>query len=95
MPSVAESCHLSSPPSSPVRSRLQFTGRSLCCQFNGEKFQPDAKEIGALLRRYIQRKGDRLDVGRLNNLVYVKFNATLMNKHKRLREKGKKIEVQK
>ena len=29
----------------------------------------------------------------MNNLVYVKFNAELMNKHRRLREKGKKVEV--
>ena len=32
-------------------------------------------------------------MGRLNNLVYVKFNATFLNRHKRLREKGKKVEV--
>ena len=30
---------------------------------------------------------------RLNNLVYVKFNAELMSRHKRLRNKEKKVEV--
>ncbi|KAK2654628.1 hypothetical protein Ddye_014484 [Dipteronia dyeriana] len=39
------------------------------------------------------KKRNRLDVGRLNNLVYVKFNVELMNRHKRLRDKEKKVEV--
>ncbi|KAK3193140.1 hypothetical protein Dsin_024450 [Dipteronia sinensis] len=39
------------------------------------------------------KKMNRLDVNRLNNLVYVKFNSKLMNKHKRLRDKEKKVEV--
>ena len=30
---------------------------------------------------------------RLNNLVYVKFNAQLMSRHKRLKNKEKKVEV--
>ncbi|KAK2651904.1 hypothetical protein Ddye_011760 [Dipteronia dyeriana] len=39
------------------------------------------------------KKRNVLDVDRLNNLVYVKFNAELMNRHKRLRDKEKKVEV--
>ncbi|KAK2646196.1 hypothetical protein Ddye_021391 [Dipteronia dyeriana] len=39
------------------------------------------------------KKMNRLDVDRLNNLVYIKFNVELMNIHKRLRDKEKKFEV--
>ncbi|XP_052188242.1 uncharacterized protein LOC127798722 [Diospyros lotus] len=34
------------------------------------------------------KKRNRLDVNRLNNLVYVQFNAKLMNKHKREKERN-------
>ncbi|ESQ30701.1 hypothetical protein EUTSA_v10012177mg, partial [Eutrema salsugineum] len=34
------------------------------------------------------KKRNRLDVNRLNNIVYVQFNARLFNKHKKIREKN-------
>lgn len=44
------------------------------------------KETGAISKQYTKKKKNRLDVNRLNSLVYVQFNVRLFNKLKKIRE---------
>ncbi|KAL5852337.1 hypothetical protein ACOSQ3_007455 [Xanthoceras sorbifolium] len=59
-----------------------------------EELKNAKEEIKVVLRNNIHtKKRNRLDVDRLNNLVFVQFNSKLMNKRKRLMDKEANIDV--
>ncbi|KAK2634767.1 hypothetical protein Ddye_029559 [Dipteronia dyeriana] len=54
---------------------------------------PSIGTDGDIMDAIHTKKRNRLDVDRLNNLVYVQFNAKLINKQKRLKNKELNIDV--